>query len=146
MSARGSAYEFLVSREKNIHPRCLCAREVERVVNSTAGSMQARAAVSNAVVYLDPLRYKGQQGVVLQSPFGIRVPMDLIEQCFTRDPLNRALLHPSKDLLNGLGLLSDSKLSLIIGEAIQTAGVEVYLHNMKSRGSSFASWRQPKRQ
>jgi len=34
--------------------------------------------------------------------------------------LNRAVPHPPEDAHNSLGFLSDSKLSLIMGEAIQT--------------------------
>lgn len=101
---------------------------MQRVVGSITSNLQICGAIGDWIVHFDGLGRKGEQSGVLQSPFDVRISIDLIYQCLAGNPLNITGPHPSEELLNGLGLLPDSKLGLIIGETIQTAGVEVKFH------------------
>ena len=95
---------------------------------SVACALQVSGSANDTVIHLDDFGRECQEGGILQPPFHVRFFIDLISQRLAGDPLNLAVPHPSKDLLYGFGLSADSKLCLIIGEAIQTARVEVNFH------------------
>jgi hypothetical protein len=80
------------------------------------------------VIHLDNFGRECQERGILQPSFHVRISIDLVSQRLAGDPLNLAVPHPSEDLLYGFGLSADSKLCLIVGEAIQTARVEVNFH------------------
>jgi hypothetical protein len=80
------------------------------------------------IVHFDCFGRKRQEGSNLQPPFRVRISIDLIDQSFTGYPLNCTLARSSKDLLNRFGFFMDSNLGLVVGEAIQTAGIEVDFH------------------
>ena len=115
---------------------------MQRIVSSITGDVQFRRAIGDGVVHFEALGREGQQGGILQSSFDGRVSIDLLSQCLAGDPLNLAVPRLSEDLLNGFGLSADSKLCLIIGEAIQTARVKVNLHAVSrlSRSSPRSSF------
>jgi hypothetical protein len=80
------------------------------------------------VIHLDDFGSECQEGGILQPSFHVRISINLIGQRLAGDPSNLAISHPSEDLLYGFGLPADSKLCLIISEAVQTARVEVNFH------------------
>jgi len=85
-------------------------------------------SAGNLVVHRNDLGCECKKRHVSRFPFQIRISIDLVGQGIARNPLNGPVANQFEDLLHNPGFFANPRLVLIVREAIQAAGVEIYLH------------------
>src|ERR1700674_5056531 len=129
---RGAPDELVVRREQHIDTRRFGGRKVQGVKCSVSERLQFASTLRYSVVYFGGLGSLREQRLALNPPFGGGIPADFLRQSLAGDPFNRASRNQPQNELDGFGLLADSPLGLVIGQAAETAGVQINSHSSAS--------------
>jgi len=93
---------------KNINPCRFRESQVQCVENTIPSAVKVLGAPGDLVVQADCLVRTIKKRNVFQSPFDLRIPIDLIGERLTGNPLNGTVPDSFQNMLNGPGLLTNS--------------------------------------